>query len=113
MSNNGLQTLVADLVPRNMMRLIEPIEMEQDKKYLIDNDMVDYDDPLVKFTVEQSEEAKLLYTTLNDYTNTMMMKFIYSEESFDNWDKYENKCKKLGSDKLISLVKKAWSNNKK
>ena len=113
MSNNGLQTLVADLVPRNMMRLIEPIEMEQDKKYLIDNDMVDYDDPLVKFTVEQTEEAKLLYTTLNDYTNTMMMKFIYGEESFDNWDKYENKCKKLGSDKLISLVKKAWSNNKK
>lgn len=113
MSQNGLQTLVPDIVPRNMMNLIEPLETEQDKKYLIDNGMVDYDDPLVKFTVEQSEEAKLLYTTLNDYTNTMMMKFIYSEESFDNWNEYVNQCKKLGSDKLISLVNKAWSKNKK
>ena len=113
MSNNGLQTLAADLVPRKMMKLIEAPNVEADKKYLIDNDMVDYDDPLVKFTVEQSEEVKLLYTTLNDYTNTMMMKFIYGEESFENWDSYANKCKELGSEKLISLVKKAWAENNK
>lgn len=113
MNNHGIQTLVADLVPRNMMNLIEAPNVQEEKRYLIDNDMVDYDDPLVKFTEEQSENAKLLYTTLNEYTNTMMMKFIYGEESLENWDKYVKKCKDLGSDKLISLVKKAWKENNK
>ena len=96
-----------------MMNLIEAPNVQEEKRYLIDNDMVDYDDPLVKFTEEQSENAKLLYTTLNEYTNTMMMKFIYGEESLENWDKYVKKCKDLGSDKLISLVKKAWKENNK
>ena len=80
---------------------------------MIANDMVDKDDPVIKFTDTQSEQAKLLYTSLNDYTNSMIVKFIYGEESLDNWDAYVNKCKELGSDKLLELVKKAWKENNK
>lgn len=109
----GFTTLVPDIVPEQVTGLIKsPKELEM-KKYMIANDMVDKDDPVIKFTDTQLEQAKLLYTSLNDYTNSMIVKFIYGEESLDNWDAYVNKCKELGSDKLLELVKKAWKENNK
>ena len=39
----------------------------------------------------------------------MMVKFIYGEESLDNWQTFVDKCKQLGSDELIEIVRETWS----
>lgn len=109
----GFTSIVLEKAPKQARELITSKEEEERKMYMIEHDMVDKDDPTIKFTQEQSEDAKLLYTNLNDYTKTMMLKFIYGEESFDKWDAYVKKCKELGSDELIDMVKKAWKENNK
>ena len=110
---HGFATLVSENVPEGVRELVLPKDELERKKHIIENDMVDKDDPTIKFTQEQSEKAKLLYTSLNDYTNTMIVKFIYGEESLENWDAYVEKCRNLGSDELIELVNKAWHENNK
>jgi len=109
----GFTTLVAENIPDSAMDLIRLPKETERKKYMIENGMVDKDDPTIKFTQEQSEQAKLLYTNLNDYTNSMIVKFIYGEESLDNWDEYVNKCRDMGSEELIELVNTAWKENNK
>ena len=66
------------------------------------------DDPIVKFTDEQTERTQLLITTLNDYTGQMIVKFIFGQESLDNWDSYVEECRKKGSDELMQIVNEAW-----
>ena len=105
---NGIKTLT-DYKPESVERsLVEEKELEF-KQNMIDQNWVDKDDPGLKFSEEQNEKVQLLYTGLNDYTESMIVKFIYGEESFDNWQNFVDKCKQLGSDELIEIVRKTWS----
>ena len=88
--------------------MVEEKELEF-KQNMIDQNWVDKDDPGLKFSEEQNEKVQLLCTGLNDYTESMIVKFIYGEESFDNWQNFVDKCKQLGSDELIEIVRKTWS----
>lgn len=110
----GLQSLVTDRVPDNIKKVVQDPDQLDFNQYLVDHDMKTPDDPILKFTDEQAEEVNLLTSTLNDYTDTMIMKFIYGQESLDNWDAYVNEVKSKGSDRLMEIVNQAWvENNKK
>lgn len=64
--------------------------------------------PSLKLASDEREEEKLVRQTLQDYTDQMTQKFIYGNESFDNWDKYVQECDKKGRQTLSELYNKAW-----
>jgi putative aldouronate transport system substrate-binding protein len=109
----GLKTQAPDLIPEEIIKLTLRPEDYEYSKYLVENDLIPLDDPIIKFTAEQKETSKLLITTLNDYTSEMRMKFIFAKESFDNWDKYVAECDAKGVPKLMEIVNKAWKENNK
>ena len=104
---NGLKTLT-DYMPESVRRSLVAEEEIEFKNNMIANDYVDRDDPNLKFSEEQNEKVQMLYTGLNDYTEAMIVKFIYGEESLDNWAEFTEKCRSLGSDELMEIVKEAW-----
>lgn len=109
LSHEGLKSLAPDVLSDDIRSLLADKDQFAFAQYIKDNKMTTPDDPIIKFSTEQSEKTKLLITTLNDYTGQMMMRFIFGQESTDNWDNYINECKKKGSDELMKIVNQAWS----
>lgn len=110
---DGLKTLVPDILPAEVRELTQDKDQFEFAEYIKENNMTTPDDPIVKFTDEQSERTQLLITTLNDYTGQMIVKFIFGQESLDNWDNYVEECKKKGSDELMQIVNEAWAAQQK
>ena len=103
----GLSSAAEGLVDDSILSLVKGEAFVKDKRYIVDQGMVEMDDPAVGFSQEQMQEVKLLTTNLNDYTGTMIVKFIFGEEPFDRWDEYVEKCRSLGADHLIEIVRSA------
>ncbi len=53
--------------------------------------------PQTPLTPEQLEEVQIYSSTLLDYVNSMMEKFIFGTESLDNWDAFVAECEAKGS----------------
>jgi len=67
-------------------------------------------DPVVKLSVDETEEANLLIGRIKGYTDEMIAKFIYGQVSIeDEWDAYVAETKSLGRNKLVQLINNAWS----
>lgn len=109
----GLYTLVPDRVPEEAKKANADPEQYTFDRYIKDHDMETPDDPIIKMTADQRERSKLLITKLNDYSNNMIMKFIYGQESFDNWGNYVQECNKKGAQELLEIVRTAWKENRK
>jgi putative aldouronate transport system substrate-binding protein len=104
----GFTTLVGDKLPIEVVLAgQDPVSYEFTQE-LIQGGYGLKDDPILKLTPAQLEKTKLLITTLKDYTGSMMLKYIYGQESFDNWDKYIKECKAKGSDELMEIVRSSW-----
>ena len=61
--------------------------------------------PQSPLTVEELEMTQIYVSTLLDYTNSMMEKFIFGEESLDNWDAFVKECESKGSLDLVEAYK--------
>jgi len=109
----GLNTLVPDILPEEITLLQADADQYEFEKYIQDNNMIPLDDPIVKMTPEQSDRAKLLITTLNDYTKQMHMKYIFGKESLDTWDTFVEECKNKNCDELMEIVEEAWAASNK
>jgi putative aldouronate transport system substrate-binding protein len=106
----GMMSIVS-LAPDLPRYIEEQITNPVDFAYtamLRENNYIPKDDPLVKMSTEQRDNSKLYYTTLKNYYDQMFMKFIYGQESFDNWDAYVKNCEAKGSLELIRIVSEAW-----
>jgi putative aldouronate transport system substrate-binding protein len=74
-------------------------------------DMYTPPNPMVTFTPDQKEDAKLLETPLNDYRNEMILAFVIGDLSLQSdWDDYVATAKDMGVDELIEIYDEAWSN---
>ena len=104
----GMRSLATDILPDEIRYAGTAPEVLEFKQQLIDMDAGVQDDPILKMTPQQLERSKMLITTLNDYTGTMILKFIYGQESFDNWDAYVQECENKGAKELIEIVEEAW-----
>lgn len=107
----GINTLVPDRRPESATKMGADPDQYAFQQAIIDGDMIPKDDPIVKFTTEQSDRAKLLITTLNDYTNQMFMKYMFGKEDLSTWDTFVSECEKKGCNELLEIVKEAWANN--
>ena len=108
----GMRTLVGDRLPDEYKYAASLPEDKEFREKMLAGDFGVADDPILKFTPEQLERSRMLVTNLNDYTGTMMLKFIYGQESFDNWDTYVQECEKKGASELIDIVTEAWEAHK-
>jgi putative aldouronate transport system substrate-binding protein len=78
-------------------------------KILQDKDMYVSTNPVITFTTEEKEDAKLMETPLQDYRNEMMIKFIMGATQWNTgWESYVRESKKKGLDDLTEIYNQAW-----
>lgn len=68
--------------------------------------------PTTPFTEDKLDGIQIYQTTLRDYTNSMIEKFINGSEPLSNWDNFVQQCKAKGCDKLIDEYNKALKEKK-
>ncbi len=72
-------------------------------------DIVPAQDPVVKLSPDDTEDANLVIGRLKGYTDEMISQFIYGRASIaDGWDAYVEEARKLGRDELVALYNAAW-----
>lgn len=64
--------------------------------------------PIFTYTLEESEEASVIRTDINNYVNTMRAAFVTGEESFDHWDQYVEQINSMGAERLCEIVNQAY-----
>lgn len=69
--------------------------------------------PIFTYTAEESEEASVIRTDINNYVNTMRAAFVTGEESLDNWDAYVEQINKMGAERLCEIVNDAYLRSQK
>ncbi len=69
--------------------------------------IVELTNPSSPLSPQQLNEIAEYSSSLTEYINSMMEKFIFGEESFDNWDKFVSECEKKGSIDLAKMYKEA------
>ncbi len=65
--------------------------------------------PKVRYNEDEIEELKFLTPPVSDYFNSMIERFIYGKESFDNWDAYVKECERKGSLEIGEVINGAWA----
>jgi putative aldouronate transport system substrate-binding protein len=66
--------------------------------------------PSLLMNDEELEFIKITQTPLDDYANTMQLKFIYGDADLDDdWDSYLKECRAKGSDEVVATINKAWA----
>ncbi len=75
---------------------------------IAEDGVVPMPNPESPLSPEEVEEVKIYTTSLVDYVNTMMEKFIYGQESFDNWETFIQTCEQMGSIDLENKYNEAW-----
>jgi len=79
---------------------------------IMDNNWTPIDDPIVRFTQQQTDRTRLLITALNDFNNTMRFQFIYGQACLDDdWDNFVAENVRRGSEELMEVVNTAWREN--
>lgn len=68
--------------------------------------------PIFTYTAEESDEASVIRTDINNYVNTMRASFVTGEESFDNWDAYVEQINTMGAARLCEIVNQAYQRSK-
>ena len=109
LEHEGLKSLVPDRLDDEIRALKADSDQFEFEAYIKENNLTTPDDPILKFSPEQMERAQLLITTLKDYTGQMVMKFIFGQESLDNWDSFVKECEKKGSNELMDIVNETWA----
>ena len=72
-------------------------------------DIVPPQDPVVKLSTDDTEDANLVIGRLKGYADEMISQFIYGRASIaDDWDAYVEEARKLGLDELVDLYNAAW-----
>ena len=69
--------------------------------------------PIFTYTAEESEEASVIRTDINNYVNTMRARFVTGEESLDKWDEYVHQINTMGADRLCEIVNNAYIRSQK
>ncbi len=69
--------------------------------------------PIFTYTAEESEEASVIRTDINNYVNTMRARFVTGEESLDKWDDYVHQINTMGADRLCEIVNNAYIRSQK
>lgn len=64
---------------------------------IAEDGIIDIPNPQSPLSPDQLEETSIYSSTLLDYVNTMMEKFIFGSESLDNWDEFVAECESKGS----------------
>lgn len=69
--------------------------------------------PILPLTAEEREELESCLTAVNDYQDETIIAFITGKTDIDeNWDSYVEKCKALGSEKLVEIYKSGYKRYK-
>lgn len=77
-------------------KYLEPF-IPTSKKYIL---------PSFQFTTQDDEVRRRIMTEVKTYEEEMIIKFIMGLESLDNWDKYVQKIKAMGIDKVVAIYDK-------
>lgn len=70
-------------------------------------DVLNYKIQTINVPDQYADEYVGLWSDINTYISEMRAKFIYGEESFDNFEKYQQELKKMGMDRIIELKQMA------
>lgn len=68
--------------------------------------------PIFTYTTEESEEASVIRTDINNYVNAMRAAFVTGEESLENWDAYVKQINKMGAERLCEIVNAAYERSR-
>lgn len=113
----GLSTLVSEAMPEKYYNLFQnSLYTDEDIRFfdeLGSRNMIALDDPILKFTNSEANEVRTLIASLKEYTKPMLIKFIYGAESMDKWQEYEQRCRELGSERLVEIARTAWERQNK
>lgn len=67
------------------------------------SDVEKYRMPKVTPTPEESQELATIMNEINTYRDEMYVKFLFGQESLDNFDDYVNNIKNMGIDRAIEI----------
>lgn len=70
--------------------------------------MDQYAYPTVTYTEEETKTISELYSTIDDYSREMILKFIIGTESIDNYDKYLNTLSTYGIEDVLAAKQEAY-----
>ena len=76
---------------------------------IAEDKLVPLPNPESPLSVEKMEETQIYQTNIQDHVNAGMEKFIFGQDSLDNWDQFVATCKELGSDNLAKEYNDAWA----
>ncbi|MGC6589160.1 hypothetical protein ACPV3A_29965 [Paenibacillus sp. Dod16] len=74
------------------------------------DNIVPMPNPKSPLTVENIDKSKMYSSTLTDFANTTMEKYIFGKSSIDDWDKTVKEFEAKGSEKLTEMYNDAWKN---
>jgi putative aldouronate transport system substrate-binding protein len=85
-------------VKETKQKLIIPY-IEESKKYVLPN---------LAFEAKDDETRRAVMADVQTYVDEMIIKFILGQEPIENWDKYVQKVKGMGIDKVVQVYQKAF-----
>ncbi|MFI3175233.1 MAG: extracellular solute-binding protein [Bacillota bacterium] len=66
--------------------------------------------PQVPLSVDQLDDIQIYTSSLVDYVSTMTEKYIFGDESLDNWDAFVAECESKGASKVTAVYAEAMAN---
>ena len=63
--------------------------------------------PPISATPDESKELAQIMNDVSTYTDTMFLKFLFGDESLDNWDDYVSRVKSMNIDRAIEIQEAA------
>lgn len=70
--------------------------------------MDNYAYPTVTYTEEETKTISELYSTIDDYSREMILKFVIGTESLDHYDKFLDTIKNYGIDEVLAAKQEAY-----
>lgn len=103
-TNNSLDLRVH---PDFLLSLLEKDDRDMFQKVNAAGIVPSYN-PATPLQLEQIDEAKLYKSTLRDFVNSEMEKFIFGKRSIDDFDGFVQECNDQGAQTLVDMYNASW-----